>query len=82
MMVVNRIKKHIKNFKIILQNDSVDQRDYKVNFSKIKKIYGFKPSITIDDGIKEILKELKKGKFKKLSNYKDKLGNYKIAKNV
>ena len=82
MMVVNRIKKHIKNFQIILQNDSVDQRDYKVNFSKIKKIYGFKPSITIDDGIKEILKELKKGKFKKLSNYKDKLGNYKIAKNV
>ena len=82
MMVINRIKKYIKKFKIILQNDSADQRDYKVNFSKIRKIYGFKPSITIDGGIKEIIKELKKGKFKKLSNYKDKLGNYKIIKNV
>ena len=82
MMVINRIKKYIKKFKIILQNDSVDQRDYKVNFSKIRKIYGFKPSITINAGIKEIIKELKKGKFKKLSNYKDKLGNYKIIKNV
>ena len=82
MMVINRIKKYIKKFKIILQNDSVDQRDYKVNFSKIRKIYGFKPSISIDGGIKEIIKELKKGKFQKLSNYKDKLGNYKIIKNV
>ena len=82
MMVINRIKKYIKNFEIILQSDSADQRDYKVNFSKIKKIYGFKPTISIDSGIKEILKELKKGKFKTLSNYKDKLGNYKINKNV
>lgn len=82
MMVINRIKKYIKKFKIILQNDSADQRDYKVNFSKIRKIYGFKPSISIDGGIKEIIKELKKGKFQKLSNYKDKLGNYKIIKNV
>ena len=82
MMVINRIKKYIKKFKIILQNDSADQRDYKVNFSKIRKIYGFKPSKSIDGGIKEIIKELKKGKFQKLSNYKDKLGNYKIIKNV
>lgn len=82
MMVVNKIKKYIKDFEIILQKDSADQRDYKVNFSKIKKIYGFRPTITIDGGIKEILKELKKGKFKILSNYKDKLGNYKINKNV
>ena len=74
--------KNNKKFKIILQNDSADQRDYKVNFSKIRKIYGFKPSISIDGGIKEIIKELKKGKFQKLSNYKDKLGNYKIIKNV
>ena len=65
-----------------MQNDSADQRDYKVNFSKIRKIYGFKPSISIDGGIKEIIKALKKGTFQKLSNYKDKLGNYKIIKNV
>lgn len=78
MMLINKIKKYIKNFKIVLQNDSADQRDYKVNFSKIKKIYGFKKITSIDEGIKEILKELKKGKFKKLSNYKDRLGNYRI----
>ena len=78
MMLINKIKKNIKNFKIVLQNDSADQRDYKVNFSKIKKVYGFKKITSIDEGIKEILKELKKGKFKKLSNYKDRLGNYRI----
>ena len=78
MMLINKIKKYIKNFKIVLQNDSADQRDYKVNFSKIKKVYGFKKITSIEEGIKEILKELKKGKFKKLSNYKDRLGNYRI----
>ena len=82
MMVIKKIKKFIKDFKIILQTNSADQRDYKVNFSKIKKIYGFKPTITIDNGIREILKELKNGKFKNLENYRDKLGNYKIKKNV
>ena len=78
MMLINKIKKYIKNFKIVLQSDSADQRDYKVNFSKIKKVYGFKKITSIDEGIKEILKELKKGKFKKLSNYRDRLGNYRI----
>ena len=82
MMVINKIKKYVKNFDIILQNDSADQRDYKVNFSKIKKVYNFKPTISIEQGIKEILNELRKGKFKKLSNFKDKLGNYRINKNV
>ena len=82
MMFINKIKKYLKNFKIVLQNDSADQRDYKVNFSKIKKVYGFKKITSIDEGIKEILKELKKGKFKKLSNYKDRLGNYRIYWNV
>ena len=78
MMLINKIKKYIKNFKVELQNDSADQRDYKVNFSKIKKVYGFKQIISIDEGIKEILKELKKDKFKRLSNYRDRLGNYRI----
>lgn len=82
MMVIKKIKKFVKNFTVVLQKDSADQRDYKVDFSKIKKVYGFKPSISIDKGIQEILKELKKGKFQKLSKYKDKLGNYKIYKNV
>ena len=70
MMLINKIKKYIKNFKIVLQNDSADQRDYKVNFSKIKKVYGFKKITSIDEGIKEILKELKKGKFKNYQTIK------------
>lgn len=82
MMILGKIKKFIKKFKIILKKDSADPRDYKVNFSKIKKVYGFKPTISIDHGIREILEELKKGKYKNLSKYKDKLGNYKIYKNV
>ena len=37
MMVIKKIKKFVKNFKVVLQKDSADQRDYKVDFSKLKK---------------------------------------------
>lgn len=82
IMIIKKIKKFIKNFQIIIKQNSADPRDYKVNFSKIKKVYGFRPSVSVDRGIKEIILELKKGNFKNISNYKDKLGNYKILKNV
>ena len=38
--------------------------------------------MSIDDGIKEILKELKEGKYKDLNYYSDKLGNYSIDEKI
>lgn len=81
-MIIKKIKKYIKNFKIILKPNSVDPRDYKVNFSKIKKIYNFQPKMSVEKGIKEILDKLKNKNFISIKKYKDKLGNYKINKNV
>ena len=82
IMIIKKIKKYIKDFHVKLRPDSSDPRDYKVNFSKIERIYDFKPKISVNHGIVEILKELKKGKFIRLKKYRDNLGNYKIIKNV
>ena len=53
-MLVNEIKKVLPDaiIKYVLKND--DPRDYRVNCDKIKKELGFKISMRVPDGIKEI----------------------------
>jgi nucleoside-diphosphate-sugar epimerase len=39
-----------------------DHRSYRVDFSKIKEVLGFKPDFTIEDGAREVYEMLKSGK--------------------
>jgi nucleoside-diphosphate-sugar epimerase len=79
-MVLKEIKKLFKKPNIIIKKNDVDPRNYRVNFEKLKKMYNFKPSISLKMGIKEIYQSLKKKNFLKRNKYPDKLGNYKIIK--
>lgn len=76
--IVDLIFKHSKSTNIKYLDKGFDTRNYKVNFNKVRDILGFVPNYSIEDGIKEIIKELKKNKVK----YLDKMlfGNYKIEK--
>ena len=53
-MLVNEIKKVLPNSKIKYISKKEDPRDYRVNFDKINKELGFKNSLKVLDGIKEI----------------------------
>ena len=53
-MIVNEIKKVLPNSKIKYVKKNDDPRDYRVNCDKIKNELGFKISMTVPDGIKEI----------------------------
>ena len=69
-----RIKKLI-DCEILISPEVEDERNYKVSANKIKQM-GYKPSKTIEDGIKEISEVLKSGRIK---DYKDKkYSNYEI----
>ncbi|HUO56385.1 MAG TPA: NAD-dependent epimerase/dehydratase family protein [Candidatus Paceibacterota bacterium] len=51
-----------------------DRRDYRVSFAKIRKAIGFKTRYTLEKGIRELLSEIKAGKFdrwkeKRYNNY-------------
>lgn len=75
--IVKLIKKEKKKLKVVFLKKKVDPRDYRVNFSKLKKILKISPSYSAMMGIKEMIKSLN------LTNKLSKdIGNYKIKKNV
>jgi nucleoside-diphosphate-sugar epimerase len=55
-----------------------DPRNYVVDFSKVKKTLNFEPSVSVDDGIKEIIDYLNKGVFLDYDENKNFYGNYLI----
>ena len=65
-MIVNEIVKILPNSKItyVIKND--DPRDYRVNCDKIKNELGFKISMTVPDGIREIKRVIEKNLIKEI----------------
>ena len=71
--IVDLILKRVKNGKVEYQLEGGDPRNYRVNFRKIKTSLGFEPSVTIQQGIEELLQVLKDDKYTSWS-----LGNYDL----
>ena len=76
--IAKLIKKHIPSFNYQIVETKNDPRNYIVNFDKIKNKLGIKKFVSVEFGIIEMIKYLKKQN--KIKNF-FKFGNYKI-KNV
>ncbi len=48
--------------------DQIDRRSYRVKGQKITDTLGFTPSITVEDGVKEIAEVLRRGEYRDFDN--------------
>ena len=76
--IINKLSRYLKKPKIITSNANVDPRNYKVSFLKLKNKLNVYPSISLDEGIKEMIRNFKK--FKTKLQKKSNFGNYYISK--
>ncbi|OGL48175.1 MAG: epimerase [Candidatus Schekmanbacteria bacterium RIFCSPHIGHO2_02_FULL_38_11] len=70
--IIKMIQKNIPAVEVEYKDLSFgqDMRDVKVSFNKIEKILGFKATITIEEGIKEVIKAISDGLIKKPDDFK------------
>jgi nucleoside-diphosphate-sugar epimerase len=66
---VQRVVSGYRPVSVVFNNDRTDRRNYAVSFAKIHRILGFQATVEIEDGVREVLEEFKKGTY----------GDYKAA---
>jgi nucleoside-diphosphate-sugar epimerase len=64
MQLAERINKLVPTAKILVTDENVDRRNYRVDFSKIEKTLGFKPQWTIEQGISQVIESIHNGTVK------------------
>ena len=76
--IVDAILEQLPNAKVNYKEHGVDPRNYRVDFSKVKKILAFEPKYTISDGIKEVLDAFENHVFDHVDDQRNVFGNYEL----
>ena len=77
-MIVDAILKRFPNGKVKYVEKENQARNYKVNFEKVNKTFGFKPKFIIEDGIDTLIQLINNNVFDIVEQNLDFFGNYKI----
>ena len=72
--IVEIISRSIKDCDIMFKEHGVDPRNYRVDFSKIKKVLNFHPNYNVEDYMSKLVETIKNTKYLSKSTY----GNYEI----
>jgi len=76
--IVDAILEQLPNAQVKYKEHGVDPRNYRVDFSKVKKILDFEPKYTIPDGIKEVLIAFENHVFDHVDDQRNVFGNYEL----
>jgi nucleoside-diphosphate-sugar epimerase len=77
-MIIDTILKFIPGGKVRYGANGSDPRNYKVSFAKIKRVLGFEPQFTVQDGIEELIEAFKIGVYADSIRNREKYGNYSL----
>ena len=61
--LVNEIRKHTNRGEVTYVHRDEDPRDYKVSFERIHSVPGFGTTMTVADGIADVIMALREGRF-------------------
>jgi nucleoside-diphosphate-sugar epimerase len=81
-MIIDLISSKIKGCKIAFNQNDSDPRNYKVNFNKVQSTLGFTPSISVEDGIDELINAFSLGLFGDSKSNKLQYGNYELNHSI
>ena len=55
------IKKYVPDAELVIQGNDLDRRNYRVDFSSIRRMTGFVPHWTVDDGVRQVVDAIGNG---------------------
>lgn len=61
MQLAQKINQMVPDSRILVTDENVDRRNYRVNFSKIERVLGFRPNWTLEQGIQQVIDVVKSG---------------------
>lgn len=61
MQLAQKINQMAPGSRILVTDENVDRRNYRVDFSKIERVLGFKPKWTLEQGIQQVIDVVKSG---------------------
>jgi nucleoside-diphosphate-sugar epimerase len=62
------VKRIVPEAELIVEPAGQDRRDYRVNFTKIQMMIGFRPNWTVDDGVRQVVTAIRAGE---ISDYRE-----------
>jgi nucleoside-diphosphate-sugar epimerase len=68
LQVAERIKEVVPESEIVITDENVDRRNYRVTFSKIENTIGFRPGWTLEAGIRQLIGILRKANIRDFNN--------------
>jgi nucleoside-diphosphate-sugar epimerase len=77
-MIIDEILKFIPAGRVKYSEHDSDQRNYRVDFSKVRTVLGFAPAYSVPDGIKELIGAMEQHVFDRVNERRNFFGNYEI----
>ena len=76
--IVNAIIEQLPNAQVKYKEHGVDPRNYRVDFSKVRKNLNFEPKYTVPNGIEEVLEAFENHIFDHVDEQRNAYGNYEL----
>ncbi len=78
-MIVDLIRKYVRQPQIEYKTKGSDPRNYRVSFSKVRELLNFEPRFTAEDSIRNLITAIENNLFSDVESRKNFYGNYYIT---